>query len=240
MSASPPSSSSSSSAASPRSSLYSLAAYTKLSSAEASAILRHYVPSSSAERLLSHNELSGGLSNSNYRLQTTARSLLCKVCDEKTADELLRQIRALLQLRRHGLPIAYPIERADAAAGEGEAERCLLLLPPLKPVVLYQFLHGAMPSTARPQLMRQLAAAQAALHLVDARDFAFLPPFPMGFAQIRPFLDSELVSHCAPCPPPPLLSSARLRSAAAFACCAAASACSHPEPSLRAVPAQRG
>ena len=158
-------------AASDRAALYSMGALTKLSAADMQLILSYYVQPGSSERYVRHCELSGGLSNSNYRLHTTDRSLLCKVCDEKTVHALVAQVTALLQLQQHNLPIAYPISRTDlqlpavsqsptAAASSltaaHHAQSYILTLDPWKPIIMYQFLDGTPPTHVTADVMRQI------------------------------------------------------------------------------------
>lgn len=191
-----------------RAALYSLPAYTQLSASQMSLIFSSYALSPS-ECVASFRELRGGLSNSNFVVESSSgRRALCKVCDEKSLDEVHRQILALLLLRRHHLPIAYPIQRTDVegspftvATGETRGDslpdpsRYVLCLDGLKPIVLYDFLDGRPPRVATPSVMEQLGCAQAALHCVDGAAFSFLPPFPMGLAAMQPFIDKDLVSH---------------------------------------------
>ena len=146
-----------------RSALYSMGALTKLSAADMRLILTHYAPADGSEQYVRHCELSGGLSNSNYRLDTTQRTLLVKVCDEKPVDALLSQVEALTRLRAHKLPIAYPISRADASAPTSSSASTappsrsyILELPPWKPVVLYDFVHGSPPTRVTEAVMRQI------------------------------------------------------------------------------------
>ena len=186
-------------AAASRAALYSLAAYTTLSASQAAAVLSCYAQSA-AETVSSYVELSGGLSNSNYALRTSAgRSFLCKVCDEKGVDAVLRQVRALLLLRaRAALPIAFPVQRTDCAGKADDPAEYVLCMDGLKPIVLYDFLDGVPPARSSTAVMEALARAQAALHRVDGAAFAFLPPFPMGVAAMRPFLEEEIVSAREP------------------------------------------
>ena len=139
-----------------------MGALTKLSAADMRLILSHYASADGSEQYVRHCELSGGLSNSNYRLDTTQRSLLVKVCDEKPLEALLSQVEALTRLRAHQLPIAYPIRRAEASARTSSSSppplSYILELPPWKPVVLYDFVHGSPPTRVTEAVMRQIGA----------------------------------------------------------------------------------
>ena len=188
-----------------RASLYAMSAYTQLSPALASLIFSHY-RLEVGEELVEWTELQGGLSNSNFRFRSSSgRRLLCKVCDEKSAEELRRQIIALLLLQPHHLQLAYPVQRTDpqpliddaANSSYPDPSRYLLCLEGVKPIVMYDFLDGRPPRMATPSVLRQLAQAQAALHCVDASAFAFLPSFPMGMTAIQPFIEQQLVSRYA-------------------------------------------
>ena len=157
-----------SAAAGERSALYSMGALTKLSAADMRRILQHYELADGGEQYVSHRELSGGLSNSNYRLETSARCLLCKVCDEKPFDALQAQVAALVQLQRHRLPIAYPVSRTDSRPSDpsfpAAAHSYILTLPPWKPIVMYQFLHGTPPSHVTLDVIRQIGAVSSGHH----------------------------------------------------------------------------
>ena len=177
-----------------RTALYSMGALTKLSAADMQLILQHYRQPGSNEQYVRHCELTGGLSNSNYRLDTSERTLLCKVCDEKTRDALDRQVAALVQLQRHQLPIAYAIARTDihsssavraesgsdtatstaatattrgttvAAGMSSQPHSHILSLPPWKPIVVYQYLHGSPPTRVTEAVIEQIGAVGAASH----------------------------------------------------------------------------
>ena len=168
-----------------------MGALTKLTAVDMRLILQYYQQPGSGEQYVSHRELTGGLSNSNYRLDTTHRTLLCKVCDEKPIHALTTQVRALVMLQPHKLPIAYPISRTDspqqpppptAASSSGPTlpNSYILDLPQWKPIVLYEYLHGSPPKQVTESVIRQIGAAQAALHAVDGSAFDFLPPFPVS------------------------------------------------------------
>ena len=190
-----------------RASLYAMSAYTRMSDELADAVFVSYRLSSS-ESLQSWVELQGGLSNSNFLfVASSGRRLLCKVCDEKSVSELHRQIVALLLLQRHGLQLAYPVQRTDLPALEQQPHqstqphpdptRYLLSLASIKPVVMYDFLDGRPPRSASRCVLQQLAHAQAALHCVDGSAFTFLPSFPMGMEAILPFIEQQLVGSRA-------------------------------------------
>ena len=165
-------------AGAPRSALYSMGALTKLSAADMCFILDHYRQPGSSERYVSHSELTGGLSNSNYRLLTSDRPLLCKVCDEKPIKALQAQVTALVQLQRHKLHIAYPIARTDsppaspptAATGPTapSAPSYILSVPPWKPIILYQYVDGTPPKQVTEAVLEQIGAVTthaAPLHI---------------------------------------------------------------------------
>lgn len=146
--------------------------------------------------------MSGGLANSNYRVQVPLRSeggeksFVVKVCDEKTREELLVQCAALACARAGGVRVAACIPRL---AGGGYVLEHSLEGRTLR-VMLYEFLSGATGENeaANEAQVRSVGEELARLHsIATSRQGCLqpcgtqLPPFPMGVAAIRPFLDAE-------------------------------------------------
>lgn len=179
-----------------REALYAIGAYTKLDLATMILIFSYYRLNES-EVYLSHKELKGGLSNSNYTLVTNQRTLLCKICDNKQLDELRGQIKALLILRQQQshLKIAAPIIRQILPTNDSNtimdiSDHYLLCLPNLRPIIMYEYLDGIPPSHPSKSLMQQLAHSLTLLHSIDAGLYCpFLPPFPMGYTEMHLLLD---------------------------------------------------
>ena len=188
-----------------------ISAYTQLTEESVRIILTHYL-SSPSESYLSHKELKGGLSNSNYYIKTNEREFLLKVCDEKSYEELEKQIRALNLFRLHRLPIAYPILLASASRLLKEKFDSITgLLPSAficelnqtekektgvkKPIICYDFLNGKPPMKNSVKVMREIGKGLGKLHSVPVDPFIpILPPFPMGITQWALFLENELLS----------------------------------------------
>jgi hypothetical protein len=85
-------------------------AYSAVSNEDVAQFLSHY----NLGKLVKATELKGGLSNSNYRLETTAGTYLLKICDEKNIDEL-KVWRFILN--------SSDCETADANGGAGRVAR---------------------------------------------------------------------------------------------------------------------
>lgn len=180
-----------------RAALYDMQAPTQLSSDDMKQLLEHYRLTPD-EYYVSHKHLPGGLSNSNYRLETSSRLLLVKGCDNKTHDELDAQIRALIGLKQspNAPPIAYPVKQTNATGKSTESSAYIYQSPSIsKPIVVYDYLNGKPPNRASSGVMRQLGRALAALHNVPVDSFLYLPQFPMGIAEMDPFLNVEIVSQ---------------------------------------------
>ncbi len=96
-----------------RAALYARPVYTQLTLEDVQAVLAKY---DNLGRVTSFRDIPGGLSNSNYRVDTDNGPVLLKVCEEKTVEELHVQIRALEIIRKHALPAAYHILARDGQA----------------------------------------------------------------------------------------------------------------------------
>lgn len=181
--------------------------FTKLSAEDVKRILLRY----DVGELKSFKQLSGGLSNANYRVDTDRCTFLLKVCDEKFPHELDYQVRVMRVLDQHGIPIA----RCLPLAGPSDDQHCVLHNFPIgsreRSIICYEWIPGITPkSTAH--MLRQLAVTAASFHSIPAMDFAasiapncedckiqisqLLPEFCMGYSQMRYFLD--LVDGQAP------------------------------------------
>jgi len=142
--------------------------------------------------------LTDGQANTNYAVVgSRGETVLLKICNEKTREQLWPQMRALTRLRTCGYRTAYPWDRLHGKAsppGEREEDR-FIYAHSLGFVILYDFLDGRAGAHERtsPQMMRQLGRAVAELHSVDPVDD--LPSFPMGITSMRPFLESVDATH---------------------------------------------
>jgi len=85
------------------------------------------------------------------------------------------------------------------------ADEFVLSIPNLRPIVVYEFLHGQHPKAANVPIVQALAAALAAVHslpvsLIEQRlsqcsPPLAMPPFPMGVSVMDPFLQYEIHSY---------------------------------------------
>ena len=160
-----------------------MAQYTTLSSEELADIIAHYtigIP-------LTCEPLSGGFGNSNFKLTTTDGTYLLKICDEKSLEELQIQGTLLEHLREHAYPTVYPTIKKNGD---------VLHITSKYYVMIFPFLVGSTPKPS-PRVLSQLGDALAKLHRIPPLDA--LPSFPMGMAQIKPFLDdihtTEFTAH---------------------------------------------
>lgn len=149
-----------------------MARYTTLSSEELADIVSHYTIGTPVKL----EEIPGGFGNSNFKLTTTDGTFLLKICDEKNPAELHKQIELLEHLRQHAYPTVFPILQKN-----GEA----LFETPNYRVMIYPFLEGETPRPSQ-RVLAQIGEALAKLHRISP--LVELPCFPMGIAQIIPFL----------------------------------------------------
>ncbi len=160
-----------------------MAHYTNLSSEELSDTVSHYAIGTPVK----FEEIPGGFGNSNFKLTTTDGMFLLKICDEKNLAELQMQIALLEQLRQHAYPTVYPIlEKNGHALHQTSNYR----------VMLYPFLDGQTPQPSQ-RVLTQIGEALAKLHYIPP--LSELPCFPMGIAQITPFLEdvqnTQIATH---------------------------------------------
>ena len=160
-----------------------MARYTTLSPAELTDIVAHYAIGTP----LKFEGIPGGFGNSNFKLTTTDGMFLLKICDEKSRHELQMQIALLAHLRQHAYPTVYPILQKNGDA---------LFVTPNDRVMIYPFLDGGTPQPSQ-KVSAQIGEALAKLHCIPS--LAGLPRFPMGIAQITPFLeevkDTQFATH---------------------------------------------
>lgn len=158
-----------------------MARYTTLTSEELADIVAHYTIGTPVQ----FEEISGGFGNSNFKLTTTDDTFLLKICDEKNLVELQMQIALLEHLRQHAYPTAYPILQKNGDA---------LHVTPNYRVMIYPFLDGGMPQPSQ-RVLTQIGEALAKLHRIPP--LSELPRFPMGIAQITPFLKEVKMTQFA-------------------------------------------
>ena len=149
-----------------------MARYTTLSSEELADIVSHYEIGTPVK----FEEIPGGFGNSNFKLTTTDGTFLLKICDEKNLVELQMQIELLTRLRQHAYPTVYPILQKNSDA---------LYITSNYRVMIYPFLNGGTPQPSQ-RVLTQIGEALAKLHCIPP--LLELPRFPMGLAQITPFL----------------------------------------------------
>ena len=171
-------------------------------------------------------------------LNGTTTKMLLKVCEEKNETEVGYQLRALDMMRTLTLemvaahpsfprpcPIAYPYPigiSADAPVTLKEmldqtplpGSDFLFHVPSIttRPLVFYAYLDGRMVRDVTPELMHEVARAQAQLHSVPIRvgaptvssgeyDFTFLPATPFGMFAILEQYETQVVNNPSPVAP---------------------------------------
>ena len=144
--------------------------------------------------VISYKVLKGGLSNSNYRIDTDTApySILLKVCDNKTIDELRTQVQVLVILKQYHIPIAYPIPQPKHISNHSidSPDRYIIELSNIKPIVLYDYIHGDWVRDPTESMVADVGTALARLHSVPIHKFAGInvPEFPMGLISMVPML----------------------------------------------------
>lgn len=160
-----------------------MAHYSTLSPEELVDVVTHYEIGTPTNL----EELQGGFGNSNFKLTTTEGTFLLKICDEKNLEQLHQQITLLEHLQKHFYPTVYPILQKNGNP----------LYDNLKyRVMLYPFLDGDTPQPSQ-RVSEQIGEALAKLHSIAP--LSDLPIFPMGIAQITPFMeevkDTQFATH---------------------------------------------
>ncbi len=156
-----------------------MAQYTTLSPEELADIVSQY----SIGIPLKTEDIPGGYGNSNFKLTTSDGVYLLKICDEKDIIELQLQVSILEHLKQHEYPTVYPIP-----------QKCGNILHTTQnySVMIFPYIKGDTPNPSR-KVLTQIGEALAQLHCIFSLDN--LPKFPMGLAQITPYLDEVKETH---------------------------------------------
>lgn len=173
--------------------------FTTLSVSDASRILSYY--SDQPYRL--HRTITGGINNSNYYIVSEDGShYFCKICNERTADNVWIQIKTLISLQSFGLPLAYPLKCLnDKSKNQRNSDdeilnsNYIVHLNSIKPpIVMYEWKHGrTIPlMSLSPASYTSLGAALARIHSIDINEFFYLPLFSFGLSRMLPLYYEEL------------------------------------------------
>lgn len=188
--------------------LYEVGPYTKLDMSTIKHIVETYY---NLGEVTNYKVLKGGLSNSNYRVDTNTSpyTVLLKVCDNKAIQQLISQIRVLVILKQYHIPIAYPIAqpkrindddiiddsnnkitRQNSSGITDDPMRYIVTLPNTKPIVLYDYIHGDWVRDPTPTMLSDVGNALARLHDVPLSNFSGIdvPSFPLGISYMIPLL----------------------------------------------------
>jgi len=152
---------------------------TNLSLEEIKKVLQHFDVGNPVECKI----IEGGLANTNCKLITDKGTFLLKICDEKSLQQLQKQIEVLNHFQTNGYFTAFPrsMKNYPESFVYFESEKNLR-------IIIFDFLPGAPKAftDVTPIVMKELGASVAKLHLVPK--FPNLPDFPMGLAEMEPFL----------------------------------------------------
>jgi Phosphotransferase enzyme family len=174
-----------------RAALYARPAYSILTTEQAQKIVStHYYPGST---VLSVKHLHGGLSNSNYKVVielVTGENIavLLKVNDEKNAHELQAQLDVVRLL----VARSYPTPKCLPSVQHGKD---LVLFQDMR-ITCFEFMPGAVPTKGSDHVMCALGHWLAELHKVQELPES-LPDFPMGYSQMKPFCEEEVLDSPA-------------------------------------------
>jgi len=134
--------------------------------------------------LISCAVISGGLANTNCKLQTTKGTFLLKICDEKQIHQLKSLVELLMHLKKHGYFTSFPVPMKEDPNSFVYIEQSENLR-----AIIFDFLKGS-PKPFRDvtvNVMKELGKAVGKLHMIPP--VSYLPEFSMGMAEIEPFLD---------------------------------------------------
>ena len=183
-------------------SFYKPSAYTVLNTSEARAISSYYL----SQPYSLHRPIPAGTRSCNYCIVTEDQSCyLCKICNERTKEDVWLQIKALITLQSYGLPLAYPLKRHhntdDDITKRKKNDNQLLMTDYIlqissvgSPIVMYEWKQSR-PGTfasASSSSYTSSGTALAQIHSVDYRAFVYLPSFPFGMARMLPIYFEEL------------------------------------------------
>lgn len=172
---------------------YKPSAYSFLNTSDARTISSYYLH----KPYLLHRPIPAGTRSSNYCIVTEDQSsYLCKICNERTKEDIWLQIKALITLKPYGLPLAYPLKHHTSTSSDKRliTDYILEINSVESPIVMYEWKQtrpGTFLSVSFNSYI-SLGTALARIHSVDYRAFLYLPPFPFGMARMLPIFFDEL------------------------------------------------
>eukprot|EP00002_Diphylleia_rotans_P014744 TRINITY_DN2869_c0_g1_i2.p1 TRINITY_DN2869_c0_g1~~TRINITY_DN2869_c0_g1_i2.p1 ORF type:complete len:297 (+),score=69.76 TRINITY_DN2869_c0_g1_i2:51-941(+) len=155
--------------------------FTQLTEAEIAAVFAHYDLGSPAA-----TQLLGGLANTNMKVTTDqGNRVLLKICNDKSYQELLPQMKLLKHLKDHSYPTAVPIPNKSG-------EYIIRLSSEnreIPPIVLYEYIDGKSPSSATVPMMSEIGTALGKLHLIPSMPL-LSTEYPFGVHALEDIIQS--------------------------------------------------
>eukprot|EP01128_Nolandella_sp_AFSM9_P009449 TRINITY_DN6049_c0_g1_i1.p1 TRINITY_DN6049_c0_g1~~TRINITY_DN6049_c0_g1_i1.p1 ORF type:complete len:328 (+),score=61.73 TRINITY_DN6049_c0_g1_i1:37-984(+) len=170
-------------------------AYTKVNTEEVASIFSKYTLGAPSAFV----HLKGGLANSNYRVDTDTGAYLLKICNEKTYEELVLHVAAMLKLKKADYKTSYPYPKTNAPLEDTDS---YILKFNQDYVIIYEFVFGQCGSYESTSLnrLKEIGKQVALLSLVDEPQELGLPTAPMGYTLLSELVKSmgkndELAKH---------------------------------------------
>lgn len=162
-----------------------MSVYTKVSSEQLSAWLKHY----SVGSLLHMQGIAAGIENTNYFVTTTSGRYVLTLFERLSAEELPFYLNLMAHLARHGVPCPAPV---------GDRDNTLLGHLNGKPATIVTRLEGAPVVDPQERHCGRVGAMLASMHLAVA-DYDGTLENPRGLRwqqqaapKVSPFLDAKL------------------------------------------------
>lgn len=157
-----------------------MGSYTKIDENRARDILENY----DLGEVVEVKALSLGISNSNYRLETTKGLYLLKISNDKNPDQLANEQKILLFLKKAG----YPFSLTPIADIQGQT----IYFHEKDYGAIYPFIEGIPPGPS-DQTCAEIGKALAKLHLIQSDQESLRPHEEVGYGaeQIKSYVDSS-------------------------------------------------
>ena len=123
--------------------------------------------------------LTSGFANLNYLAETEKGKFVVRICRQRSAEELLPEIRLATVLQRHGIPTPQPL---PTRSGEP------VLSSPAGPVILFPYIEGKHPAPT-PGVLQAVGHLLARLHTIPREEV------PYKANTIRPAACRKMISR---------------------------------------------
>lgn len=135
-----------------------MAHYTILSDEDLDAILIHY----SIDKVQSYYALGGGSENTNYRINTSTKTYILTICEQKS-QEKSRELATLLEhLKQHNFETSKLVKTTNGA---------MITMSHEKPIMLKDYIKGEIIEDLTEDLLMDLGKQLAKLHQIEAPDY---------------------------------------------------------------------